>query len=162
MIKSIDIKKSKLNNWYKLSGKIITLRDSTQIEIIKHYEKTKKLPIDLKNKIVLYGAPSKSKKIIIGPTTSKRMDGFLEFISKQGVIATIGKGDRSQKAKKIIKKHKAPYFILMSGVSSYLSEFFKNEKIIALNHLGPEAIREYEVKDLPILCAIDINGNSIF
>ena len=116
----------------------------------------------MKGTIVLYGAPTEGEKIIIGPTTSKRMDSSLEDLLKKGVIATIGKGNRGEGALALIKEHKAPYFVMMSGVSSYLSSFFKEGRIVAFQDLGPEAVRRYTVKDLPLLTAIDPKGKSIF
>lgn len=157
-----DLKKAKINTWYKYTGSLITMRDSSQMKIMEIYKKEKTIPIDLKNKVIFYGAPAESKKITIGPTTSIRMDTFLPFLIEQGIIATVGKGPRSKDAISLIKKHQTPYFIIPSGVSAYLSQFFIEQKIIALHELGPEAIREYKVKNLPILTAIDINGNTIF
>ncbi len=40
----------------------------------------------------------------IGPTTSERMDEFLEMLYYLGVIATIGKGKRSNLAVELCKK----------------------------------------------------------
>ena len=80
----------------------------------------------------------------------------------QGVVATIGKGGRTPEAIDSIKKHKAPYLVLMSGVSAYLSRFFVKGEVIAFADLGPEAIRKYTVSKLPLLVGIDTNGKSIF
>ncbi|MCX6112914.1 MAG: fumarate hydratase C-terminal domain-containing protein, partial [Proteobacteria bacterium] len=96
------------------------------------------------------------------PSTSRRMDKFLDFMLDQGVITTIGKGERTPEAVSSIKKHRAPYLALMSGVSAYLSRFFVKGEIIAFSDLGPEAIRKYTVSKLPLLVAIDSNGKSIF
>lgn len=141
--------------WIKYSGELITIRDASAKRI-------KDINIDFKDKIVLYGAPTLGEKIVIGPTTSIRMDSTLEELLKLGVVATIGKGNRTEKAIELIKKYKAPYFVMMSGVSAYLSQFFIESEIIALKELGPEAVRKYKVKDLPLLTAIDTKGNSIF
>jgi len=155
----LDFKKLHAGEWIKYTGTVITIRDSSMMRLL---ENKKKLPVDLNGKIIMYAAPTESNVIIIGPTTSSRMDPSLGFLLDAGVIATIGKGARSNDAIKEIKKHKAPYFILMSGVSAYLSQFFKKGKVIAMKELGPEAIREYYVENLPLLVAIDPNGNSIF
>ena len=155
----IDLKKLRAGEWIKYTGTLITVRDSSMMRLL---ENKHKLPIDLKGKIVMYAAPTESKVIVIGPTTSSRMDSSLGFILGKGVVATIGKGARSKDAINEIKKHKAPYFILMSGVSAYLSQFFKKGKIIAMKELGPEAIRKYHVENLPLLVAIDPSGKTIF
>ncbi len=45
----------------------------------------------------------------IGPTTSERMDEFLEMLYYLGVIATIGKGKRSNLAVELCKKNIKEY-----------------------------------------------------
>ena len=144
--KNIDaIKDLKAGEWIEYSGEFMTLRDSSAMKLTEIKNKGGKLPIKL-----------------IGPTTSKRMDGSLEYLLSQGVMATVGKGSRTKDAIELIKKYKAPYFVMMSGVSAYLSSFFEKGEIVAFKELGPEAIRKYSVKKLPLLVAIDTKGRSIF
>lgn len=152
----------KAGDWISYTGKVITIRDASQSKLIQTKEKTKKLPFDLEGRVVLYAAPAMSKEVIIGPTTSTRMDGGLDFLLKHGVTATIGKGKRNKNAIDLIKKYQAPYFILMSGVSAYLSDFFKKEKIVAFKELGPEAVYEFTTSGLLLITAIDTKGRSIF
>lgn len=158
----MQINTLKAGEWTRYSGPVITIRDASQAKMKEAYESGKKLPFSLKDRIVLYAAPAMSKKIIIGPTTSSRMDEGLGFLLEQGVTATIGKGKRTKQAIELMKKHKAPYFILMSGVSAYLSDFFKEGKIIAYKELGPEAVYEFTASGLLLITAIDSSGRSIF
>ncbi len=160
-IKNISkFKKLKYSDWISYSGNLLILRDQAHLRIKNRT--IQKLSFNLKNSIVLYAGPSKSEEIIIGPTTSKRMDNFLDLILSLGVIATIGKGPRNKFVNSIIKQYKAPYFVLYSGVSAYLNQYFSNEKIIAFEDLGPEAIRQYTVNNLPLFTAIDADGNSFW
>lgn len=167
---SLDINKDNLKllenisagEWINYTGEIITIRDSSQIKLLELYQQGQRMPFNLDGSIIMYGAPAESKQIIIGPTTSIRMDASLEFMHQQGVKASIGKGARSDKAKESIKKHKAPYLILMSGVSAYLSKFFIDGEIIAFSELGPEAVRKFTTSKLPLLVGIDSTGKSIF
>ncbi|MEI6092938.1 MAG: fumarate hydratase C-terminal domain-containing protein [bacterium] len=156
------LKDVKAGEWITYTGDIITVRDSSQIKLFEMYIEGKKLPVDLNGSIVMYGAPTEGKQIIIGPTTSIRMDASLDFMLGQGVLATIGKGARSDKAKETIKRNKTPYLVLMSGVSAYLSKFFITGEIIAFSELGPEAVRKFTTSKLPLLVAIDPQGESIF
>ena len=161
--KNIEMLKNiKAGQWIEYTGDILTIRDSSQIRMFELYKEAKKLPVDLEGTIVMYAAPTEGKEIIIGPTTSRRMDKFLDFMLDQGVMATIGKGERTLEAVNSIKKHKVPYLILMSGVSAYLSRFFVKGEIIAFSDLGPEAIRKYTVSKLPLIVGIDTDGKSIF
>jgi fumarate hydratase subunit beta len=157
-----DFKNLKVNTWLSYTGKIIVFRDQVH-NILKNINENKlDINLDLKNKILLYAGPTSSTKPIIGPTTSKRMDEYLDLVLSLGIIATIGKGPRNQFVNNIIKHYAAPYLVLYSGVASYLSCFFKNEKVIAFNELGAEAVREYYVSKLPLFTAIDGNGNSFW
>jgi len=150
-----NIKNLKAGEWIEYTGELITLRDSSAMKLLTQ-------PIKLTGCIIMYGAPAEGKQIIIGPTTSKRMDASLEYVLSNGVIATVGKGSRGKQASDLIKRYKAPYFVMMSGVSAYLSSFFEKEEIIAFKELGPEAIRKYTVNKLPLLTAIDSKGKNIF
>jgi fumarate hydratase subunit beta len=158
-----SLKELKAGEWISYSGEIITIRDASQIMLIDHYKREGVLPFNLNGKIIMYAAPTEDKKnIVIGPTTSKRMDNDLEFLLDMGVTATIGKGNRTEKACSIIRKYKAPYMVLMSGVSAYLSSFFSDRKVLAFEELGPEAVYTITASDLPLLLAIDSTGESIF
>ncbi len=156
------LKDIKAGEWISYSGTLVTMRDSSQKKLIDEYKKNGKLSVNIKDKIILYAAPTMSKKVVIGPTTSKRMDAGLELLTSNGVLATIGKGNRSKGAIDIIKKNKTPYFILMSGVSAYLSKYFTKGKVVAFKELGPEAIYEFTASGLLLLTAIDSKGRSIF
>jgi fumarate hydratase subunit beta len=156
------LKDVKAGQWIAYTGELITLRDSSSIRLLEMHKKGETLPFNLKGAMIMYAAPTEGKEIIIGPTTSKRMDGSLDLILGQGAVATIGKGERTDLAVTAIKKFKAPYLVLMSGVSAYLSRFFINGEVIAFSDLGPEAVRKYTASELPLLVGIDSHGKSIF
>jgi fumarate hydratase subunit beta len=64
--------------------------------------------------------------------------------------------------KDAIKKYKGVYFVTYAGCGALLSKFVRSAKKVAYSDLGPEAILRLEVKDLPLIVAIDINGRSIY
>jgi fumarate hydratase subunit beta len=90
------------------------------------------------------------------------MDAFTPLLLKHGLRAMIGKGGRSQEVKAAIKKYKGIYFLTYAGCAALLSRYVKKVKIVAYRDLGPEAILELEVKDFPLIVAIDANGRSIY
>ena len=45
------------------------------------------------------------------------MDKFLEIFHKNGMLATIGKGERTTEATKIIKKYQGKYFTAQGGIA---------------------------------------------
>ncbi len=62
-----------------------------------------------------------------------------------------------------VKKYQRVYFISPpSGAAAYLSKCVIDAEIVAFNELGPEAIYRIEVKDFPLMVAIDSLGNQIF
>lgn len=145
------------------SGKLTVMRDAAQKRLLEMYKDGKKLPIDLSEKIIFYAGPTFTNgKMVIGPTTSKRMDSFLEFLALNKVLATIGKGERTKEAIETIKKYKMPYFVAPSGCAAYLAQSIVSWKLIAFEDLGPEAIYEIQVANFPMLVAIDTEGNKIF
>ncbi len=148
-----------------LSGIVYTARDQAHKRLVEA-NKRKKLPIDLKGQIIYYCGPTKTPKGKIigscGPTTSARMDEFTPALLEAGLKGMIGKGVRSKEVIKAIKKYKAVYFLTYAGCGALLSKYVKSAKPVAYKELGPEAIYKLEVKDFPLIVAVDIKGNSVY
>lgn len=138
-----------------LSGEIYTARDMAHKRLLEMIEKGEELPFDLKDKIIFYAGPCPcSEECVvgsIGPTTSARMDKFAPIFYKKGVLATIGKGERSEEVQNAIKETGGLYFTVIGGIACYLSEKFKKKELIAFEDLGAEAAYKFEVEDLPLL-----------
>lgn len=137
-----------------LSGEIYTARDMAHKRLVKMIENGEELPFDLQNKIIFYAGPcpcpSESVVGSIGPTTAERMDKFASKLYEKGVIATIGKGERSEDIKIAVKKVGGLYFTVVGGIACFLAERFVSKELIAFEDLGTEAIYRFEVKDLPL------------
>jgi fumarate hydratase subunit beta len=148
------------------SGVIYTARDQAHKLLVELIKKGKKLPFNLSNQIIYYCGPTNTPKGRIigscGPTTSLRMDEFTPVLLAQGIAAMIGKGPRSKSVKQAIKKYKAVYFIAPSGCGALLARKVLKKELIAFAHLGPEAVYCLEVKDFPLIVAIDSRGESIY
>jgi len=149
-----------------LSGVIYTARDQAHKRLVALIKAKKKLPVDLRGQIIYYSGPTATPKNKIigscGPTTSSRMDNFVEPILKVGLTAMIGKGRRNAKVRSLIKRYKAVYFVAPAGCGALLAKKVQSKKLVAFGDLGPEAIFKLEVKDFPIVVAIDSNGRSIY
>ena len=158
------IKSLRAKDEVELSGIIYTARDRAHKKLAELITRKKTLPIDLRNAVIYYCGPTfcKDKLGSCGPTTASRMDSFLEPLTKVGLAASIGKGNRSLLAKKIIKKYKSIYFITYSGCGAYISNFIKSYKIKAFPELGPEAIYEFSVVNFPLIVGIDAYGEEIY
>lgn len=149
-----------------LSGTIYTARDAAHARIAEMLKKGENLPVNLKNSVIYYCGPSPAKPGnaagACGPTTSSRMDNLTPMMLELGVRAFIGKGARSHAVKEALKKHKAVYFAATGGVAALLSQKVKKCEVAAFEDLGPEAIYEMEVREFPLIVAVDAGGNDIF
>ena len=158
-----DLIKLKVKDEVYLSGIIYTMRDRSSQLLVELIKKRKKLPLDLKNQVIYYCGPNFKGKMLgaCGPTTSRRMDIYLEELLKKGLSASVGKGERSFFVRDLCRKYKSVYFLTYGGCGAYLRERIKRYKLIAFPHLGSEAIYEFEVEDFPLIVGIDTEGNSI-
>jgi len=145
------------------TGTFYTARDQAHKRLVKEIGKRKNF---IKNQIIYYCGPTNTPrgKVIgsAGPTTSSRMDEFTPKLLSVGLIAMIGKGNRSKEVRQTIKKQKAVYFLTLAGCGALLSKKIRSKRLVAYKDLGPEAIYELKVKDFPLIVGIDSNGRSIY
>ncbi|MDD5583843.1 MAG: FumA C-terminus/TtdB family hydratase beta subunit [Candidatus Omnitrophica bacterium] len=148
------------------SGVLYTARDQAHKKLVVLIENGKKLPVDLKGTIIYYCGPTATPKEKLigscGPTTSSRMDEFVEPLLKAGLLGMIGKGRRSKRVRELIKRYKAVYFVAPAGCGALLAQKVISKKLIAFKELGAEAICKLEVKGFPLIVAIDSKGRSIY
>lgn len=148
------------------TGIVYTARDQAHKKLIDLIKKNKKLPFNLENQIIYYCGPTKTPKGKIigsaGPTTSARMDEFVEPLLKKGLVAMIGKGRRSKNVRELIRKYKAIYFVAPAGCGALLAQKVISSELIAFKQLGPEAIYKLKVIDFPLIVAIDSKGRSLY
>ena len=148
------------------SGILYTARDQAHKRLVESLTKKRSLPIDLEDAVIYYTGPTpsrnKNKVGSAGPTTSSRMDKFTPVLLNAGVKGLIGKGDRDKSVIDAIRHNKAVYFIAIGGAGAYLSKCIKKAKVIAYKELGAEAIHRLEVKDFPLIVAVDSKGNNIY
>ncbi len=149
-----------------LSIPAFTLRDATLKRVQECLDHGISLPFDLEGALVFYAGPTpgvKGKPFgAIGPTTSSRMDGYLEMLFKLGVVATLGKGPRTAEAIEIHKKYKRVYFAATGGLGAFYAERVTSLDIIAWPDLGCEAVFLVKLHRFPVLVAIDSKGNDFF
>lgn len=148
------------------SGYVYTARDQAHKKLVNLIKKGRKLPLDLESQIIYYCGPTETPKGKIigscGPTTSSRMDEFVEPILKSGIVAMIGKGRRSKRVRGLIKKYKCVYFVAPSGCGALLAKKVLAKELVCFRELGPEAVYKLKVNKFPLIVAIDGKGNSIY
>jgi len=151
-----------------VSGKLLTGRDAAHKRIADLFASGESLPegVDFTNRFIYYVGPVDPVEGEVvgpaGPTTATRMDKFTDMmLEKTGLLGTVGKAERGPMAIESIKNHKAVYLIAVGGAAYLVSKAIKNSRMVAFEELGMEAIREFEVEDMPVTVAVDSQGDSV-
>jgi fumarate hydratase class I len=151
-----------------LSGKLLTGRDAAHKRITELLKNGQPLPqgVDFRNRFIYYVGPvdpvGDEAVGPAGPTTATRMDKFTEsMLSGTGLLGMIGKAERGEAAIEAIRRHHAVYLIAVGGAAYLVAKSIKSARVVAFADLGMEAIYEFEVKDMPVTVAVDVNGASI-
>ena len=149
-----------------LSGVVYTARDAAHKKIKALIEEEKPIPFDLDGAVIYYAGPTPAPQGLpigsCGPTTSSRMDAFAPLLLDNGMLAMIGKGDRDKSVYDAIIRNKALYFSAIGGGGAIAAKSVIKAEVIAFEELGCEAIRRLEIKDFPLILAIDSKGNSVY
>lgn len=150
----------------ELTGTIYTARDAAHQRIVDLIKEDKQLPFNLIDACIYYVGPSPAKPNSVigaaGPTTSYRMDTFVEILMQKGLTSMIGKGKRSKEVKESIAKYSGVYFGATGGAAALLSKCIIKSEIIAFEDLGAEAVRKLEVKNMPLIVINDIHKNDLY
>ncbi len=163
-----SIKEWKPGETILLSGKMLTGRDAAHKKIQDLFDNGESLPegVDFTNRFIYYVGPVDAVREEVvgpaGPTTATRMDKFTEMmLAKTGLIGMVGKAERGPAGIDAIKKHNAVYLMAVGGAAYLVSKAIIHSEVIAFPELGMEAIHEFEVKDMPVTVAVDVNGNAV-
>ncbi|MEN3007482.1 FumA C-terminus/TtdB family hydratase beta subunit [Pseudothermotoga sp.] len=160
----MNLTQLKAGEQVRYSGSMIVMRDAAQKRLESLLNHNQRLPLDMSGKIVFYAGPTRvvNGRFVIGPTTSERMDKYLKMLFELGVLATVGKGKRSELAKKLCREYKRVYLLAPSGAAAALSEYVESMTLLAFEDLGTEAIYEINVRNFPLIVAIDSDGRDLF
>jgi fumarate hydratase class I len=149
-----------------LSGKMLTGRDAAHKRMTEMLAKGESLPVDLKGRFIYYVGPVDPVRDEVvgpaGPTTATRMDKFTRTMLEQtGLLGMIGKSERGPVAIEAIKEFGAVYLMAVGGAAYLVSKAIKSAKVLAFPEMGMEAIYEFDVQDMPVTVAVDVNGVSV-
>ena len=170
-LKNEDIARLRIGDVVNLTGIIYTARDMAHIRIMEHLREGKQLVENFRGAAIFHAGPVVRKKneeweiVVIGPTTSMRMEPFSEnLLGRIGVKAIIGKGGMGKKTQRALTKYCGVYLLSPPGCAVVQSKSV--QRVLRVNWLDlgvPEAIWVLEVKDWgPLIVAMDSHGNSIF
>ncbi len=135
-----------------LTGKIYTARDQAHRRLYEDIKKGK-LPINLKGSVIYYCGPTLPKKGwpigSCGPTTSSRMDKYIDLTLKLRPLAVIGKGERAPDVLSRLSKAGIRYLVAPGGAGAYLASRVRSSRVVLYPELGPEAVYELQVENFP-------------
>jgi len=148
-----------------LTGRILTGRDAAHKRLADLIARGERLPVDFTNRLIYYVGPVDAVRDEVvgpaGPTTSRRMDKFMEtMLARTGLLGSIGKSERGAQAVEAIKRHQGVHLIAIGGAAYLVSKAIRASRVLAFQDLGMEAIHEFEVRDMPVTVAVDTRGNS--
>lgn len=151
----------------RLSGVIWTGRDAAHKRLVARLDAGEALPVDLRDQVIYFVGPCPAppgRPIgSAGPTTSGRMDAYSpRLIAECGLRGMIGKGDRSQAVVEAMRRYGAVYFAATGGAGALIAGSIAKCELVAFPELGPEAMYRLEVRDFPLVVAIDAAGNSLY
>ena len=150
-----------------LSGVIWTGRDQAHKRLVALLDEGKPLPVELRDQAIYFVGPCPARpgEVIgsAGPTTSGRMDAYSpRLIRDCGLRGMIGKGGRSAAVVEAMKTYGAVYFAAAGGAGALIAQSIVKAEVVAFPDLGTEAIHRLEVRDFPLVVAIDSFGNDLY
>ncbi len=161
-----EIRQLRAGDYVYITGTIYTARDAAHKRMFEAWQQGEALPIDLQGNVIYYMGPSPAREGrpigSAGPTTASRMDKYAPTFLDLGQKGMIGKGRRSSQVKEAIVRNGAIYFAAVGGAGAILSQVIKEAEVIAYDDLGTEAIRRLRVEKMPVIVAIDSQGNDIY
>jgi len=160
------IKQLKAGDTISVSGVMYTARDAAHKRMMQALSSGEPLPFDVEGQTIYYAGPCPAKPGAVigscGPTTSGRMDSYTPTLLDLGLIAMIGKGERSSEVLASMKKNGAIYLGAIGGAGALYADSIKKVEVIAYEDLGPESVKRLEVENMPLTVICDIHGNNLY
>ncbi len=161
-----DVEPLRSGDRVSITGIVYTARDAAHRRLFELIEAGEQLPIPIEGQIIYYVGPSPAppgRPIgAAGPTTSYRMDPFAPKLLALGLRGMIGKGKRSEEVRDAMVKYKGVYMAAIGGAGALMARAVKAARVVAYEELGPEAIRELTVENLPAIVVNDTLGNDLY
>ncbi|HSK48088.1 MAG TPA: FumA C-terminus/TtdB family hydratase beta subunit [Coriobacteriia bacterium] len=150
----------------RLFGPVFTARDATHVRLLDALHAEGKLPFGLEGQTLFYAGPTPpahGRPVgAVGPTTAKRMDSATPELLAAGVVATIGKGSRSEEVRAACASTGSVYFAAVGGAAALLATHVIAAEAVAWDDLGTEALVRMTLDDFPVWVAIDTHGNDLY
>ena len=151
-----------------LSGTVYTARDAAhkRLTALMREQGADALPFPLRDAVIYYAGPTAAppgRPIgSCGPTTSGRMDPYAPMLLDAGLLAMIGKGERADAVCEAIVRNRAVYFCFVGGAGALAAAHIASCEVIAYPELGCESVKRLQLRDFPLVTAIDSHGGNLF
>lgn len=149
-----------------LYGPVYTARDAGHERLIDALECAGELPFALAGQTLFYAGPTPAaagRPIgSVGPTTAKRMDATTPRLLEAGIVATIGKGSRSEKVRTAHAETGSVYFAPVGGAAALLATHVVAAEPVAWDDLGTESLQRLTLDAFPVFVAIDSLGRDLY
>ena len=149
-----------------LSGTVYTARDAAHKRLCELLDAGEPLPLPLRDSVIYYVGPTPAREGepigSAGPTTSSRMDAYAPRLIRLGLRGMIGKGLRSPEVIEAMRECGAVYFGAIGGAGALLARSIIENRPVAYEDLGSEAIHRLTVRDMPLTVVIDAAGNNLY
>lgn len=138
-----------------LTGTLTVARDMAHARISGRIAAGEAVPRYMIDHPVFYAGPAKCPAGLpcgsIGPTTSARMDIYVEALQSRGAsLVMIGKGQRSQQVAESCKRHGGFYLGTTGGTAALFAEkYVESIECVDYPELGMEAVWKLRVRSLP-------------
>lgn len=147
-----------------VSGELLTIRDATAKRLVDMARSDQRLPVDLAGR-VLYAvgaSPPQPGQVVgsAGPTTIERFVTYLPFLFRWGVKGIIAKGELHGEIVGAFQESGAVYLAAIGGLGALLGKRVVAAEVVAFPELGPEALCQFTVRDLPAVVIIDREGRN--
>ena len=162
------LSKLKVSTRVMLSGCLIVARDIAHAKIAALVKSGQPIPDYFKKYPVYYAGPAKTPEGhpsgSFGPTTSERMDPYVEFFQSLGAsLVMLGKGNRSAEVTKSCKKYGGFYLGSIGGPAARLGrDCIRKVEVLDFPELGMEAVWKIEVEAFPAFVIVDDKGGDFF
>lgn len=145
----------------EISGYILCGRDAVLPKLLLMIDNgtVGNLGIDLRGQVIFHTAVSPAG---LGPTSSNKLEieSSIEPLSAAGVKLHLGKGELQTETIAALNKHNSVYAVI-PPVTALLGAKTLEEKVIAFQELGMEALHLIKVEKFPAIIGV-AHGRSIY
>ena len=166
-----DVRDLRVGDVVYLKGRIFTSRDMGHFTVKKLMDEGKPLPVDFEGAAVFHAGPVVRKRedggydlVVIGPTTSIRMEPYHKMVADLKIRAIIGKGGLAEGSLKQFEESGQVYLQAAPGCAVVLAEGVRRIENVFFLELGvPEALWVLDAEKFgPLVVGMDAHGMSVY